>query len=187
MTRQAVGIVLAAGAGRRFGSAKALALLDGRRLVDRAVQTLRDGGCSDVLAVAGAVPLRDVDAQVVTNVNWPTGMASSLRVDRAAQAGPWTTAVLLLVDQPWIGADAVRRLLAAPPEGVSCVQATYDGLPGHPVALTRAIWADVAAAARGDQGARVWLRTHPDEVALVDCDGTGDPRYVDRPEDLERR
>ena len=40
-----VGIVLAAGAGRRFGSAKALAVLDGQRLVDRAVATLRAGGC----------------------------------------------------------------------------------------------------------------------------------------------
>ncbi|WP_426566895.1 nucleotidyltransferase family protein [Angustibacter sp. McL0619] len=185
MTGQAVGIVLAAGAGRRFGSAKALALLDGRRLVDRAVQTLREGGCADVLAVAGAVPLRDVDARVVTNVNWPTGMASSLRVGlTAAQAGPWTTAVLLLVDQPWIGADAVRRLLEAMPDGGTCAQATYGGLPGHPVAFARSTWADVAGAARGDQGARVWLRTHPQDVDLVDCDGTGHPRDVDRPEDL---
>jgi nicotine blue oxidoreductase len=182
-----VGIVLAAGAGRRFGSAKALAVLDGQRLVDRAVATLRAGGCEQVLAVAGAVPLRDVDAQVVTNVNWPTGMASSRRAGLdAASAGPATTAVLLLVDQPWIGPDAVSRLLDAMGDGADCAQASYGGLPGHPVALARRTWSDVAGAARGDQGARVWLRTHPDAVLLVDCDGTGDPRDVDRPEDLLR-
>ena len=73
----AVGVVLAGGAGRRFGGPKALALLDGQRLVDRAVATLRAGGCNEVIAVAGAVPLRDVDGRVATNVDWPTGMASS--------------------------------------------------------------------------------------------------------------
>jgi nicotine blue oxidoreductase len=183
-----VGVVLAAGAGRRFGSAKALVVLDGQRLVDRAVATLREGGCADVLAVAGAVPLRDVDAHVVTNVNWPTGMASSLQVGlQAALDGPWARAVLLLVDQPWVGAGAVRRLLDSMQEGALCAQASYGGLPGHPVAFARQSWAEVAAAARGDQGARVWLRTHPQQVLLVDCDGTGDPRDVDRPEDLSGR
>jgi len=188
MSEQDVGVVLAAGAGRRFGSAKALVVLDGVRLVDRAVATLREGGCTDVIAVAGAVPLRELDAQVVTNVNWPTGMASSLQVGlEAALAGPWTRAVLLLVDQPWVGPGAVRRVLESLTEGVQCAQATYGGLPGHPVAFARETWADVAGAARGDQGARVWLRTHPQQVVLVDCDGTGDPRDVDRPEDLPGR
>jgi CTP:molybdopterin cytidylyltransferase MocA len=180
-----VGVVLAAGAGRRFGGAKALAAVDGERLVDRAVRVLREGGCSDVLVVAGAVPLRDVDAEVVTNVDWPTGMASSLRVGlrAAAQRGTWTAAVLLLVDTPWIGGEAVRRLIGA--GGVTAAQATYDGVPAHPVLLARRVWVEVAAAASGDQGARVWLRGHPGDVVLVECGDTGHPRDVDVPADLE--
>ncbi|KQX66677.1 NTP transferase domain-containing protein [Angustibacter sp. Root456] len=180
----AVGVVLAAGSGSRFGAAKALVELDGERLVDRAVRVLRQGGCADVLVVAGAVPVRDVDALVVTNVDWPTGMASSLRVglQSAQRLGDWPRAVLLLVDTPWIGAAAVRRLLEAP--AGPAVQASYDGTPAHPVLLARAVWADVIAAASGDQGARVWLRQHPDDVTLVDCTGTGHPRDVDTPADL---
>ncbi|HEX3004066.1 MAG TPA: NTP transferase domain-containing protein, partial [Angustibacter sp.] len=124
----AVGVVLAAGAGRRFGAAKALVELDGERLVDRAVRLLRDGGCADVVVVAGAVPLRGVDAHVVTNVDWPTGMASSLRVglESAGALGDWTSAVLVLVDTPWIGAEAVHRLLDT--GDADAVQATYDGV-----------------------------------------------------------
>lgn len=184
MSSAAVGIVLAAGAGRRFGAAKALVELDGERLVDRAVRTLRAGGCTDVVVVAGAVPLRDVDAHVVTNVDWPTGMASSLRVglESAARLGDWPSAVLLLVDTPWIGAEAVRRLLAS--DAGPAAQASYDGAPAHPVVLARDVWADVAAAASGDQGARVWLRQHPDDVLLVECGDTGHPRDVDHPTDL---
>jgi CTP:molybdopterin cytidylyltransferase MocA len=191
-----VGVVLAAGAGRRFGGAKALATLHGTRLVDHAVRVLREGGCTDVLVVAGAVPLRDVDADVVTNVDWPTGMASSLRVglDAATHRGDWPAAVLLLVDTPWIGAEAVRRLIEAAEQGVAddsggtgevlAVQAAYDGVPAHPVLLARQVWPDAVAAASGDQGARVWLRGHPDDVVLVECADTGHPRDVDVPDDL---
>lgn len=180
----AVGLVLAAGAGRRFGAAKALVELDGERLVDRAVRVLREGGCSDVVVVAGAVPLRDVDAHVVTNVDWPTGLASSLRVglESAARLGSWASAVLMLVDTPWVGPESVRRLLDA--DAGLAAQAGYDGAPAHPVLLAREVWADVAGAASGDQGARVWLRQHPDDVTVVDCTGTGHPRDVDTPADL---
>lgn len=181
-----VGLLLAAGAGRRFGGPKALARLDGERLVDRAVRTLRAGGCSDVLAVAGAVPLRDVDAQVVTNVDWPTGMGSSLRRGLAAAArGGWPAAVVLLVDTPWVGPDAVRRLLDAWRDAEPlAAQATYDGVPGHPVLFAREVWTAVGEAAVGDRGARAWLAAHPGDVRHVPCEGTGDPRDVDLPDDL---
>jgi CTP:molybdopterin cytidylyltransferase MocA len=182
---EAVGVVLAAGAGRRFGGPKALAALEGERLVDRAVRILRAGGCSDVLVVAGAAPVLQVDATVVTNVHWPTGMASSLHAGlEAAGRGRWDAAVLMLVDTPWIGPQSVQRLLDAHRRGAPAAQATYGGVPGHPVLLARETWPGVAATATGDEGARAWLRGHADDVELVDCDGTGDPRDVDRPEDL---
>jgi len=190
-----VGLLLAAGAGRRFGGPKAVALLDGERLVDRAVRTLHDGGCSDVLAVAGAVPLRDVDAQVVTNVDWPSGMGSSLRCGLAAAGrGRWPAAVVLLVDTPWVGSGAVRRVLdawaatrplaAQGGEPLLALQATYDGVPGHPVLLAREVWTAVGEAAVDDRGARAWLAAHPGDVRHVPCEGTGDPRDVDLPDDL---
>lgn len=187
MSTGSVGLVLAAGAGRRFGGPKALVELDGERLADRAVRVLREGGCTDVLVVAGVVPLLGVDAEVVTNVDWPTGMASSLRVglQRAAR-GRWSSAVVMPVDTPWIGAEAVRRLIAAADRGCLAAQAIYAGIAGHPVLLARPVWAAVQDTATGDAGARAWLREHPDDVDLIDCTGTGDPRDVDRPGDLGR-
>jgi CTP:molybdopterin cytidylyltransferase MocA len=177
--------VLAAGAGRRFGGPKALARLGGERLVDRAVRTLRDGGCPDVLVVSGAVPLPDVDAVEVPNPLWHNGMGSSLRAGlAAAAAGDWSAAVVLLVDTPWVGPGAVTRLLAAAGPGTVAAQATYRGSAGHPVLLARPVWADVAASAAGDRGARAWLAAHPGRVLAVPADGTGDPRDVDHPGDL---
>jgi CTP:molybdopterin cytidylyltransferase MocA len=203
------GIVLAAGAGTRFGGPKALVWLDGERLVDRAVATLRGGGCDPVVVVQGAAPLGAVDARVLPNRDWATGMGSSLRVAlrhlagtvaaapgaglvvagdagataAAAGAGP-VAAVVLLVDTPWVGAGAVARLVSASAGGCLAAQATYAGRPGHPVLLARGAWEAVAADAVGDRGARAWLRAHRDLVLDVPCDGTGDPRDVDVPADL---
>jgi CTP:molybdopterin cytidylyltransferase MocA len=178
-------LVLAAGAGRRFGGPKALARLDGERLVDRAVRTLRDGGLADVLVVSGAGSLPDVDAVEVPNPMWREGMGSSLRAGLDfAEAGGWSAAVVLLVDTPWVGSGAVARLLAAAGPETVAAQATYGGTGGHPVLLARSVWADVAASATGDRGARAWLAAHPGRVLAVPADGTGDPRDVDHPGDL---
>jgi nicotine blue oxidoreductase len=183
------GIVLAAGAGTRFGGPKALVRLDGERLVDRAVATLRRGGCAPVVVVQGAAALDDVDATVVPNPDWATGMGSSLRVALRHLAGEAAAtgvaaAVVLLVDTPWVGAGAVARLVAASAGGCPAAQATYAGRPGHPVLLARGSWDAVAADAVGDRGARGWLRAHREVVLDVPCDGTGDPRDVDVPADL---
>ncbi len=179
------GIVLAAGAGRRFGGPKALALLDGERLVDRAVATLAAAGCAPVVVVSGATPLVVPGAVIAHNPVWETGMGSSLRAAlRHLADSPASAAVVLLVDTPWVEAAAVARLLHAHTAGAVAAQAVYDGTPGHPVLLDRSVWDDVAGLAVGEQGARAWLRAHADLVRAVGCDGLGSPRDVDRPADL---
>jgi nicotine blue oxidoreductase len=185
--RRVAGVVLAAGAGVRFGGPKALVRLDDERLVDRAVRTLRDGGCTPVLVVEGAAPLAPVDAELVSNAEWAQGMGSSLRAALTVleQRPDIDAVVLLLVDTPWVGPEPVRRVVDGyAASGSRAVQASYDGVPGHPVLLARGAWPAAAQLAVGDQGARGWLRRHADEVTLVDCTGVGDPRDVDRPGDL---
>jgi len=180
----AAGLLLAAGAGRRFGGPKALVELGGERLVDRGVRLLRDGGCDPVLVVLGAAPdLVVPGARTVVAHDWDEGMGASLRVGLTALRDTDAEAcVVALVDQPLVGPDAVRRLLAAPPAGAAV--ATYAGAPRNPVRLARAVWDEVAAVATGDTGARAWLRAHPDRVLAVACDGTGTPDDVDTPADL---
>ena len=64
--------------------------------------------------------------------------------------------------------------------------AAYDGQPRNPVLLAREHWAEVIATATGDQGARTFLRAHPDLVTLVECGDTGRPDDIDTPADLAR-
>jgi CTP:molybdopterin cytidylyltransferase MocA len=185
------GLVLAAGGGSRYGSPKALVRLRGRLLVERAAELLAAGGCDPVVVVLGAAAdqvlaaarLPRTGVRAVVNPDWPTGMGSSLRVGLAAVPAEAEAVVVTLVDTPGLGPESVRRLVAAGgPDGAA--QATYGGRRGHPVLLGRTVITEVAAAATGDRGAGPWLAAHPERVRLVPCDGTGDPRDVDVPDDL---
>lgn len=181
------GLVLAAGAGRRFGGPKALATIDGERLVDRAVRTVRDGGADPVYVVAGAAPLAVAGAVVVDNPDWVTGMGSSLRAGLAALPDDSDAVLVVLVDQPGLTAAAVARLLdTAGRTGPDTVAvATYGGQQRHPVALGRHHWTEVSDRAVGDVGARPFLAAHPDLVTPVECGDVADARDLDTAEDLE--
>jgi CTP:molybdopterin cytidylyltransferase MocA len=178
------GVLLAAGQGARFGGPKALAEFRGQRLADRGVALLREGGATPVIVVTGAVKFTVAGAASVHNPDWRTGMGSSLTVALGAVPAGATAAVIALVDQPLIGPEAVRRLIAAHRSGAAVAVAAYDGAPRNPVLLAREHWAEVGKLAVGDQGARAFLRAHPELVAIVECGDTGDPADADTPDDL---
>lgn len=181
------GLVLAAGAGRRFGGPKALVVVDGQRLVDRAVRVLRDGGVDGVYVVSGAVPLTVAGAVTVDNPEWETGMGSSLRRGLAALPAAVDAAVIVLVDQPGLTGPAVARLVQASRRtGADTVAvATYDGRRRHPVALGRRHWAAVSDLAVGDVGARPFLSAHAELVTAIECSDVADPTDLDTAEDLQ--
>jgi len=180
------GILLAAGDGSRLGQPKATVELAGSTLAERGVALLRDGGADPVIVVTGAVPVELPGAVSVHNPDWLTGMGSSLATGLRAVAGGATAAVIALADQPLVGAEAVRRLIAAHRAGAAVAVAAYDGQPRNPVLIDRAHWPAVLELATGDAGARPFLRAHPDLVTLVECGDTGSAADIDTPEDLAR-
>ena len=180
------GVLLAAGSGSRLGQPKALVELGGSRLVDRGIGLLQVGGAGPLVVVTGAVPLTLPGVITVHNPDWASGMGSSLAVGLRAVPDGCAAAVVALVDQPLIGAAAVRRLIAAHAAGATVAVAAYHGQPRNPVLLARPHWPEVISLAAGDVGARPFLRAHPDLVTLVECADTGQPDDLDTPADLAR-
>ena len=180
------GLLLAAGAGRRMGGPKALVEVSGEALVRRGIRLLEAGGCDPVVVVVGAsaaaVRLLCDGAQVVEAPGWESGMGASLRAGLLALDSD--ACVVALVDQPLVTPVVVERLRAAHSGGARAAVATYGGRPRNPVLLDRSTWAGVGAAAVGDEGARSWLRTHPELVVQVDCTDVGAPDDLDTPADL---
>jgi nicotine blue oxidoreductase len=187
MEARVAGVLLAAGEGSRLGQPKALTLFRGERLVDRVIRLLRDGGAEPVIVVTGAADIEMLGVITVHNPDWRSGMGSSLVAGLAAIPGGYAAAVIALVDQPLVGVQAVRRLIAAHrDDGAGAAVAAYRGVPRNPVLLAREHWPEVLALAVGDTGARPFLRAHLELVTLVECSDTGDPADVDTPDDLAR-
>jgi nicotine blue oxidoreductase len=189
MPSHVAGLLLAAGGGSRLGQPKALVELGGQTLAARGVALLRTGGAAPIVVVTGAAPVGLPAVTLVDNPAWRTGMGSSLVAGLEALAGqpPSCRAVVIaLADQPLIGPESVRRLIAAHAAGAPIAVATYDGRPRNPVLIDRAHWPELLATTTGDTGARPFLRAHPDLVTPVDCTGTGRPDDIDTPEDLAR-
>jgi CTP:molybdopterin cytidylyltransferase MocA len=178
------GLLLAAGAGSRMGTPKALVRdEDGAPWLARSVEVLLRGGCRQVTVVLGARAeeargLVPEPADVVVTEDWETGMAASLRAGLDAARGTDAEAVLVhLVDLPDVTADVVARVMAAASGPTALARASYDGRPGHPVLLGRDHWRPVADAATGDSGARDYLATH--DAQLVECGDLASGRDVD--------
>ncbi|MET7389575.1 nucleotidyltransferase family protein [Streptomyces sp. NPDC005385] len=189
---QVVGLLLAAGGGRRLGGRpKALLSHRGRPLVEHAVEVLRAGGCGSVHVVLGAQAkeVRERAALsgcvLVDNPDWEEGMGSSLRAGLGSLADSGARAALVsLVDQPGIGPEAVARVLGAYSSPRTLAAAAYDGERGHPVLFGAGHWAGIAETATGDRGARAYLKAHQDAITLVECGDVAQAFDIDTEADL---
>lgn len=190
-SRLVAGAVLAAGGGSRLGRPKGALVWQGASLAERARRALTDAGCAPVVVVVqpGAEPvdLAGTDGTlVVPNPDWAEGMGSSFRAALAALVDvPDVDAVVLtLADTPRVGADHVRRLLAAHADGARVAAAAWAGARRTPVLLGREHWAEAARLAAGDVGARPFLAAHPELVTAVECADLGAWVDIDSPDDL---
>jgi molybdenum cofactor cytidylyltransferase/nicotine blue oxidoreductase len=164
-----------------MGRPKADLVIDGARLLDRAVRILREGGCDPVIAVVR--PGTSVSgALLAVNADPDRGMRSSLELAVDAAAGADALAVVL-VDLPGLTAAAVGAVVGTWRPGRVAV-ASYAGRRGHPTVMSPALWREALAAAGEDEGARRLLGARPelvDEVAVA-----GDPTDLDTPAELRR-
>ena len=189
--------MLAAGASRRFGSPKQLALIDGLPMLQRVIETAQaalppyaSGGKprSRITVVLGAHAeavregvierLAPPRPRVVVCPDWDQGMAHSLRCGLAALQSPYrdiindssapTAALVMLGDTPYITADDLRRLIEAwSASPETPAAAAYDGTIGAPCILPRAVWQELMTL-EGDRGAGAWFRArHAKGVAAI--------------------
>jgi CTP:molybdopterin cytidylyltransferase MocA len=186
-----IGIVLAAGMGRRIGAPKALLRLDGRTFLERAVESLRGAGL-EVVAVMNPVVdegTKDMSlpARRIRNEepDHPSGMFGSVRlgVNEGLKLGA-RAAVLLPVDLPLVTSDDVRAVLQALSAEAAIAVGTHEGRWGHPIAINRRIMEEVMAA--GPTGTlREIVRKDRTRVAEVEV-SEGAILGINTREDLER-
>lgn len=162
------GIVLAAGAGTRLGQPKAEVTVGGQRLLDRAVGTLRAGGCDEVLAVVRAETVTASGARTVVNPLADTGMGSSVRAGLAALDPDTECIVITLVDLPDVRPDDIRAAIGWYRNGASVIVTRRAGERSHPVLISRRWFRLFGEAAEGDQGGRRFFAQHYEDIDFID-------------------
>lgn len=177
-------IVLAAGAGTRFGGPKALAeLRPGERFLDIVVRTAVDAEADPVVAVvqrgiAVPAPARRVEADPSAE------QVASLRRGLAQLANAAVAGALVWpVDHPFVSlptslaiVDAYKR------SGTPIIVPAYGGRRGHPVFFARETWPDLMTVAEG--GARAVVRAMGGRVHEIDVEDDGVLRDIDTRADL---
>ena len=181
-------ILLAAGAGARFGGDKLLhPLEDGVAIAAHAARNLL-AATPDVVAVVrwGDFPLYDMleqeGCQVTMFQGAARGMGASLAhgVAQARGADGW---VVALADMPRVPVAIVKEIIASLAGGALIAAPVHKGERGHPVGFGAAL-RDELLALDGDQGARAVLERHRNSVKLVECDDPGVLYDIDRKTDI---
>ncbi|WP_337186826.1 NTP transferase domain-containing protein [Phenylobacterium sp.] len=184
-------VVLAAGAGRRFGGGKLLAAFEGRPLLHGALAAARAAPVSEVVVVTGAgraaveacVRAFDPAMRLVHAADHAEGMAASLRAGVAALGSEVEGVFVFLGDMPRAPVAVLEALARAVAAGAPAAAPEFGGRRGNPVVLGRGLFGAVAGLT-GDAGARAILGGLGDRLARIPAPDDGVLFDVDRPEDL---
>jgi len=188
MSRQA--IVLAAGAGTRFGGGKLLADWRGRPLILAAVEAALAAPVETVIVVLGCEAPRvaaalsavtDPRLRLVVADDWADGLSASLRAGVESLPSDSDGFLLFLGDMPLIPPDLPPRVLSALNGGAAAVQPFHGQTPAHPVGFSAALYGPLRSLS-GDAGAGALLRGRSDVVRLS-CGEAGAAFDIDRPDD----
>ena len=190
MAANICGILLAAGASKRFGSDKLLhPLAAGTPVALAALANLRAAISHVIAVVRPGAPLlenrlSEAGATVILCTNAEEGMGVSLAAAVAASrdVAGW---VIALADMPYIRPETIAKIAASLAAGAAIVAPAYRGDRGHPVGLSARFRAQLEAL-RGDEGARSVLKENAGLVKLIEVDDPGVCRDIDTPDDLRR-
>ena len=183
-----VGLLLAAGQGRRFGGDKLLQpLADGTPVAVAAARALK-AACADSIAVlrpeqdALAALLEAEGLRVVRCAAARSGMGYSLAAGVAASrdARGWLVA---LADMPCISVATLQAVAELIGGGAALAAPRYAGRRGHPVGFA-ARWRGALLALEGDEGARAILEQSRFLLHVLETDDPGVLQDVDSPADL---
>src|SRR6266850_2177895 len=183
-----VGLLLAAGSAKRFGSDKlqhslphgvSIAVQAARHLkseLDRVIAVTRPG--ADELAAK----LRKEGCEVTVCENAAEGMGASLAC-AARAAGQADGYLVALGDMPFVRRTSIAAVRAAVADGAALAAPYFRARRGHPVGMAGSFYAELLRL-RGDEGAKRLLAAHENRLVKIPVGDPGVVRDIDTRDDL---
>ena len=181
-------VLLASGLGRRFGSNKLLAAVEGVPLYRRAMTALAGAGL-DRLAVCSPYPEvleagEELGFLPLYNPDGAEGISASIRLG-VSRMGGMDGVLFSVCDQPFLTTNSIIRLKQSFEESDGAICAlSWGGKRGNPVLFPNHLL-DELAALTGDTGGGAVVKRHPERLVLVEAFSPKELEDVDKPEDLE--
>lgn len=180
-------VLMASGAGKRFGANKLLWPVAGVPLVERAMAAV-PAALFDRAVVVSAYPQVLESAEKkgyapITNPAPEQGQSASV-VLGLKELLDMDGVLFAVCDQPWLHRDSVARLLAdfsADPGSIWAL--SWQGRRGNPVVFPRVMFPALLALT-GDMGGGVVIRAHADLLRLTEAGNSQELEDVDTPADL---
>jgi molybdenum cofactor cytidylyltransferase len=189
---EVVAIVLAAGESSRMGSPKPLLALNGSTFLGHLLDQIQRSKVSRTVIVLGHHPevvlaaMPEVEPLAIVNEEYHLGQLSSLHAGLRAVGDKPDAILMCLADHPFITRQVIDAMIVAHERTHRpIVVPTYGGGRGHPTLFARPLYAELLAAPL-DQGARVVVRAHANEVLELPVDEAGVVADVDTPEQYEQ-
>lgn len=188
-----IGILLAAGFSRRFGTANKLLhnLPDGRAIAIAAAEHL-------ITALPVSVAVVRADNTILSDALKALGFHvvycdanASLMADSLVMAVQYASTlslttkgyVIALADMPYIAPTTIQAVANQLSHVGGIVIPTFEGKRGHPVGFS-ANYHDALLRLSGDEGAKSIVKTHADAVTLLACEDAGILADIDTLADL---
>jgi molybdenum cofactor cytidylyltransferase len=184
-------VVLAAGAGRRFGGGKLTAPYKGRPLIAWSTRIALAAQVETATVVLGSdaaevrAALSGVDDSRLRSIfcrNWIEGMSASLACGIGSLPGDAQTALIFLGDMPHVDPHLADRLLTIVRDGAPAAMPRYGDRPAHPVAVASHLFPELLALT-GDAGARSVLR-HVSGIVEIQTEDWGNAHDIDTRRDI---
>ncbi len=183
-------ILLAAGFSRRFGSIKLTAMLPGNTTVLASTSRLLQNNVDELIVVtrpalfdAEVFASTDIpEQQIVLCPDAELGMGHSLACGIRALPAHWDACLVCLADMPFIKPSTLQQICSRADRSRIVIPA-YQGQRGHPVCFGRDFFTELAQS-QGDTGGRDVIKSHPEQLDLLEMDDAGILQDIDTPEDL---
>ena len=182
-------IILAAGAGTRFGGPKQLAIYKNKTFIENVIETAFQVDFEEIVVVLGAyfseiiTKIRNLKIQVLKNEDWEQGQATSVKLGVIKLIDDKLDAILfLLVDQPQISSDLIKNVIKSfAYNKPNIIVHSFKGQIRHPILFSRNTFSDLIKI-EGDQGGRqLFNKYKPFKIFLEDSQMAID---IDTVEDL---